>query len=288
MWEALTMNWLLYRDPIICAVIAGLVLATLGVYVVARRIVFVSAALSQASALGVVLGFFLVSTFAIGGSLAGILPVGLALILALLIVFALAWFGDTPSLGRDALLGIAFIVPTALTLVLGPKIPAEMHSVEQLLHGSAVLVRPGDLYAVAIAGALVMLAQFVAFRGFIFASLDPRVAQTQGVPVRVLDTILFASIAIMTGLVTRALGAMPTFALTVLPAIAVLGLRVGLRNVFILAALIGAASGGGGFLVAYLMDWSVGASQTLVAMGFLLLVRGVTALWRFLSTRDVA
>ena len=280
MWDALTMNWLLYRDPIICAVIVGLVLATLGVYVVARRIVFVSAALSQASALGVVLGFFLVSVFALSGTLAGILPVGLALILALLVVFALTLVGDAPSLGRDALLGIAFIVPTALTLVLGPQIPSEMHSVEELLHGSAVLVETGDLYAVAIAGAIVLIAQLVAFRGFIFASLDPLVAQTQGVAVRVLDLVLFASIAIMTGLVTRALGAMPTFALTVLPAIAVLGLRVGLRNVFILAALIGAASGGGGFLVAYMMDWSVGASQTLVAMGFLLGVRGVSVVWR--------
>lgn len=280
MWDALTMNWLLYRDPIICAVIAGLVLATLGVYVVARRIVFVSAALSQASALGVVLGFFLVSVFALSGTLAGILPVGLALILALLVVFALTLVGDAPSLGRDALLGIAFIVPTALTLVLGPKIPSEMHSVEELLHGSAVLVETGDLYAVAIAGAVVLIAQLLAFRGFIFASLDPLVAQTQGVAVRALDLVLFASIAIMTGLVTRALGAMPTFALTVLPAIAVLGLRVGLRNVFLLAALIGAASGGGGFLVAYMMDWSVGASQTLVAMGFLLAVRGASAVWR--------
>lgn len=280
MWDALTMNWLLYRDPIICAVIAGLVLATLGVYVVARRIVFVSAALSQASALGVVLGFFLVSVFALSGPLAGILPVSLALILALLVVFALTLVGDAPSLGRDALLGIAFIVPTALTLVLGPKIPSEMHSVEELLHGSAVLVETGDLYAVAIAGAVVLIAQLLAFRGFIFASLDPLVAQTQGVAVRALDLVLFASIAIMTGLVTRALGAMPTFALTVLPAIAVLGLRVGLRNVFLLAALIGAASGGGGFLVAYMMDWSVGASQTLVAMGFLLAVRGASAAWR--------
>lgn len=287
MWEAITMNWLLFRDAILAAIISGGVLALLGVYVVARRIVFVSAALSQVSALGVVLGFFLVSTLTLGGGLAGILPVGLALILALSAVLALAWIGDSPSLGRDAVLGIAFIVPTALVLVLGPKIPSEMHSVEQILHGSAVLVRPGDLYAIAAAGAAVLIAQLVAFRGFVFASLDPQVARTQGVPVRILDMALFASIAIMTGLVTRALGAMPTFALTVLPAIAVLGLRIGLRNVFILAALIGAASGAGGFIVAYMMDWSVGASQTLVAMGFLLLVRGATVAARAVGARNL-
>jgi zinc transport system permease protein len=280
MWDALALNWELYRDPILCAVAAGTVLGLLGVYVVSRRIVFVSAALSQVAALGIVLGFFLVATLSLTGILAGILPVGLALLLALAVVFALAWFGDTPSLGRDALLGIAFIVPTALVLVVGPQIPHEMHSVEQILHGSAVLVREADLWAVVIAGAVVIATQLAAFRGFVFASLDPIVARTQGVPVRALDLVLFGSIAIMTGLVTRALGALPTFGLTVLPAIAVLGLKIGLRNVFILAAIIGAVSGGGGYLVAYFMDWSVGASQTLVAGAFVVVFRAGSMVWR--------
>jgi zinc transport system permease protein len=280
MWDALVLNWELYRDPILCAVAAGAVLGLLGVYVVSRRIVFVSAALSQVAALGIVLGFFLVASLSLTGVLAGILPVGLALLLALAVVFALAWVGDHPSLGRDALLGIAFIVPTALVLVIGPAIPHEMHSVEQILHGSAVLVREADLWAVVIAGAIVIATQLAAFRGFVFASLDPIVARTQGVPVRALDLVLFGSIAIMTGLVTRALGALPTFGLTVLPAIAVLGLKIGLRNVFILASIIGAVSGGGGYLVAYFMDWSVGASQTLAAAGFVVVLRVGGILWR--------
>lgn len=278
MLDALLLNWELYRDPILCAVAAGLVLGLLGVYVVSRRIVFVSAALSQVSALGIVGGFFLTSALALSGVAAAVLPVSLALLLALALVFALAWIGERPTMGRDAVLGVAFIVPTAMVLVVGPYIPQEMHSVEALLHGSAVLVRKSDLYAVAIAGALVLVTQFAAFRGFIFASLDPVVARTQGVPVRALDLVLFGSIAIMTGLVTRALGALPTFGLTVLPAIGVLGLKIGLRNVFILAALIGAVSGGGGYIVAYFLDWSVGASQTLVAAAFAGVLRAVPAI----------
>jgi zinc transport system permease protein len=275
MIETLSIIWEFYRDPILCAVAAGAVLGLLGVYVVSRRIVFVSAALSQVAALGIVGGFFLVASLSLTGVLAGIVPVGLALLLALAVVFALAWVGDRPSIGRDAILGIAFIVPTALVLVVGPQIPQEMHSVEQILHGSAVLVRKADLWAVLIAGALVIATQLAAFRGFVFASLDPIVARTQGVPVKALDLVLFGSIAIMTGLVTRALGALPTFGLTVLPAIGVLGLKIGLRNVFVLAALVGAVSGAGGYLVAYFLDWSVGASQTLVAAGFTVLLRSI-------------
>lgn len=273
MLEELMTHWSLYRDPILCALAAGAVLGLLGVYVVSRRIVFVSAALSQSAAFGIVLGFFWVASLSLSGVAAAVVPMGLALVLAMAVVLALTWVGERPSMGRDAILGIAFIVPTALVLVLGPAIPHEMHSIEQILHGSAALVRKADLYAIAGVGAVVVAIQLVAFRGFIFATLDPLVARTQGVPVRTLDLVLFASIAVMTGLVTRALGALPTFGLTVLPAIGVLGLKIGLRNVFILAAIVGAVSGGGGYLVAYFLDWSVGASQTLVAAGFAVVLR---------------
>src|SRR5206468_12324584 len=45
--------WDLFRDPVFAAMIAGATLGYLGVYIVLRRMVFVSAALSQAAGLGV-------------------------------------------------------------------------------------------------------------------------------------------------------------------------------------------------------------------------------------------
>ncbi len=53
-WDA----WELFRDPMLCALIAGCVLGFLSVYVVLRRMVFVSAAVTQSAGLGVALAFF--------------------------------------------------------------------------------------------------------------------------------------------------------------------------------------------------------------------------------------
>jgi len=271
-------TWELYGDPILCALIAGAILGLLGVYVVARRIVFVSAALSQASALGITLGFFLVAAAGLGGLLHDLLPAVLAIVLSLVVVFALTAVGDHPSFPRDAVLGTAFVVPMALVLVLGPYIPQEMHEIQSILHGSAVVVRPGDLWAVGLAAAVILATQLFAFRAFVFASLDPLVAKTQGLPVAALDAVLFGSIALMTGLATRALGALPTFALTVLPAVGALRLEIGLGRVFAVASLLGATAGAAGYGLAYQLDWSVGASQTLVAGGLMLATRAVGAL----------
>jgi zinc transport system permease protein len=273
-------NWDLYRDPVLCALIAGAVLGLLGVYVVSRRIVFVSAALSQVSALGITLGFFAVGFGGLAGLAAELVPPFFAIILALVVVFALTRVDSTGSLPRDAILGTAFVVPMALVLILGPYIPQEMHEIEAILHGSAVVVRTSDLWAIGLAGALVVAGQLAAFRGFVFASLDPIVARTQGLPVDRLDAVLFGSIALMTGLVTRALGALPTFGMTVLPAIGALGLQVGLARVFLVSTVAGALSGAGGYALAYQLDWSVGASQTLVAA---LLMVGLRGIGRLLS-----
>ena len=79
-------SWALYRDPVICGVVAGAVLGVLGVFVVLRRAVFVTAAVSQSAALGVALAFWL-------GIYLGVTPppVLCALLLALLATAALAF-----------------------------------------------------------------------------------------------------------------------------------------------------------------------------------------------------
>src|SRR5262249_1164934 len=56
-WE----SWFLWRDPLSVAVIAAALCSFVGVYIVLKRIVFVSAAMSQMSGVGVALAFFLAS-----------------------------------------------------------------------------------------------------------------------------------------------------------------------------------------------------------------------------------
>src|SRR5688500_2047592 len=48
----------LFRDPIVCALIGGAVLGFLSVYIVLRRMAFVSAAITQTAGLGVALAFY--------------------------------------------------------------------------------------------------------------------------------------------------------------------------------------------------------------------------------------
>jgi zinc transport system permease protein len=52
-------SYFLWRDPMIVGAVTGAVCGFLGVYVVLRRIIFVSATLTQISSFGVALSFYL-------------------------------------------------------------------------------------------------------------------------------------------------------------------------------------------------------------------------------------
>ena len=89
-----------------------------------------------------------------------------------------------------------------------------------------------------------------------------------GLPVRGLELGLFVGLGFGLAVSTRVLGALPTFAFTVLPALAAVNIAPNIRACLIIAALFGAVSGFGGYLLAFLFEFPVGATQTLLAAIF--------------------
>jgi zinc transport system permease protein len=256
----------IYQDPVYCGILAGLALGVLGVFVVLRRAVFVTAAVSQAAALGVALAFFFEIHLALH-----VPPVMMALILALASTGVLALPVERLRLTREAALGLAFVIASAAAILVGDRIAQEAHDISAILFGTAVLVRPEDLVLVAVVGVLVVGAVIVNYRGLEFAGFDPEGARVHGLPVRTLDLLLWALVALEVSVTTRALGALPVFAFAVVPAMAALSLVDRLPTALLLSALIGALAGGLGYLFAFFLAFPVGASQATVSIMILLL-----------------
>jgi zinc transport system permease protein len=264
-WAGFLAAWDLFRDPVICALIAGTVLGFLGVYVVLRRMVFVSVAVTQASALGVALAFF--AEIHLGFTMD---PIVGAIVLALLSTLFLSVDPRAYRLPRESMLGFAFALTGGATIVIEDRIVQEAHDIHSILFGSAVLVRPVDLLVVGVTGALVMILHVLWWRGLVFASFDPDAARVQGLPVRFLNAFLLASVGAMVGVSARALGALPVFAMGTLPAVTALALGLSLGWAALVAALLGALVGGLGYLLAFFFEMPVGGTQTMVAGALLL------------------
>src|SRR3954451_14026593 len=102
-WEQFRASFELFQDPILCAVIAGGVLGFLSVYVVLRRMVFVSAATTQAAGLGVALAFF--AEIHLGMH---VNPTVGSIVLSLLATLLLMADPSWLKLTRESVLGLAF------------------------------------------------------------------------------------------------------------------------------------------------------------------------------------
>jgi zinc transport system permease protein len=254
----------IYQDPILCGVLAGAALGFLGVFIVLRRAVFVTAAVSQAAALGVALAFFIEIRFALP-----VPPVVGALSLALLAAAVMAAPVERAWLPRESALGFAFVTASAIALLVGDRITVEAHDISSILFGTAVLVRRLDLVLVGVIGAGVVGIALYGYRGLVFAGFDPEGAKVQGLPVRALDLLLWALVALEVSVTTRALGALPVFAFAVIPAMAALALVSRVPHALLFSSIVGALSGALGYLCAFFLEFPVGASQAAFAVAVL-------------------
>ncbi|MBZ4415872.1 metal ABC transporter permease [Myxococcus sp. RHSTA-1-4] len=272
-WDEFLAGFELFRDPLLCALIAGGVLGFLSVYVVLRRMVFVSAAVAQSAGLGVALAFY--ASIHLGMHVE---PVVGATLMALAATLLLMTEPTKLRLTRESLLGLAYALAGGAAVLVGDRIAQEAHDIQGILFGTAVLVTPEQLHTVAIAGAVVMVLHLWWYRGITFASFDRIGALVQGLPVRLLDGALMVSIGVMVGVCARALGALPVFAFSTLSAIAALMLELRLPWTFFVATLAGAISGVGGYLFAYFFDFPVGGSQTVLAGVLVAVAMGLRSL----------
>jgi zinc transport system permease protein len=236
--------YFLWRNAMAAAVIAAAMCGYLGVFIVLRRMAFVSAALSQVSGLGVALSFFIGSYLGVDphGDLVPwyISPALLALVLSGAASLLLALPAQSRRMNTETLVALAYLAASSsVVLVLAsPRIVQEAHEVGELLFGSAVAVREQNLVALAVTAVVVALVHGALFKDFVYISFDGDTARSVGYPVARLNVALNLTIAATVAMATRALGTLPVFAFLVLPAGAALLFSKRLWSAMVLAVLI--------------------------------------------------
>jgi len=270
--------WEFFRSAALSGAIAGALLGALGTYILLKRMVFLSAALSQISAAGIALGFlgqaiFLNTAAHHDHDLAPgafCLPAFLfspavsASILGILTLLIVNRFSQKAR-ANDAIIAFVYLVGAAGTLLIGTRIVAEVQDIQQLLVGNAVILSREDFHGLILLAIPLFLLHIILRRGFEAAAFFPETSRIAAIPTKTLNFLLLLSLALAIAYTTRLLGALPVFALSVLPAMAARPLARNIHSMFYIAALIGALSGFGGYLAAFLYEFPVGPTQAAVA-----------------------
>lgn len=255
-WE----SYFMWRDAMIVALLAAAALGYLGLWIVLKKVVYVPLALSGVSSLGVVVAALLLGLFTGDGH--G--PVGLGALLdpsffsLVCAVAAAFYFAARPQHGDHAVV-VAYLLSGAAVLLLGRFVRQDLHDVQSILFGNAVLVETSQIAYVGGAVLIMAVIHALFYRRFLFVSFDAAAAGASRIPAFRTEVLLYATFALMISAATRALGALPAFGLAVLPALTGLRLARRMHTAALIAVPLGMGCAAFGYYLSFVGELPTGA-----------------------------
>ena len=269
------------QNGILAGLFVALVSAFLGVYVILKRIVFVSAAISQISSLGVACAFLVAALLGHHASEVrsrflswpGLTSVVFACVAALFLARQMS----EKRITRESILGIGYVLPAGLTLVILDLLSAESHAIEDILFGNSVFVSAEQLRVQVVTAVAVLVIHLLLYKEFVFTSLDPETATACGMRTRLFNRILLLTMAFTIAVSIMSIGALPVFAFMVIPASAALTLTQRLGSAFLLSIAFGVSAAVVGFYLSFVFSLPTGPIM-LATAGLFLIPGGARAL----------
>jgi ABC-type Mn2+/Zn2+ transport system permease subunit len=243
------------------SVVAGVLCSYFSVYVISKRVVFVGAALTQAAVAGIAFAHLpFVHSDPLVGSIA----------FTLLTVVLFSRLLQSRQMPRDSVLGAAYVGSIALRILLIEKSPAaEVSEIEAILKGDMLFITGSQFYLLLGVAVVLLTIHLVFYKEFIFVTLDPETATTQGFNSARWELLFYLTVGIAISVAIRMVGDVFVFGFLVMPAITAILLANRVKSLFVIAVIFGALPPILGLFLAFKLDIPAGPST--VATSFLMM-----------------
>lgn len=282
-------SWPLFFRPYALTLVAGAVLAFVGVIATARRQLFMAAAVAQTSLMGyAVIAFFVGSqgggTLGAGGRDA--IVVGVAVVAAL---FTMLGGRESQSaeggrLDGDERTAWVFVTAGSLAVLFLAHAPASMEQIRRLQVSSVVGATWADLYIFMSLLIGITIAAVWLMRPLILLLSDPVMAAAIGLRISIWNITLAVLAGLSVGLAVRSTGVLFAFGALAIPVMIAKQVCGEVRSLFLLAPILAVTLGFLGLWVGH--QWNLPPGQAVVGVMCLTLL--VTHLARQLWERVMA
>lgn len=238
----------------VAALAVGLLCSTMGTYVVLRKLSFIGDGIAHASFAGIVIAYLKGANFYIG-----------AAIVAVVTALGIGFVSRRGRISLDTTIGVLFTGMFALGVFLMSQQRNYAVDLQSFLFGDILAVQPQDLWLILALSLAVAATVVVMFRGLLYTSFDPVVAQASGIAAPAYEYALLVMLALTIVVALQAVGIVLVAALLVTPAAAAYQLTSRFSPMMVLASIFGAASTVGGLYLSYYVRASSGATIVLLA-----------------------
>jgi zinc transport system permease protein len=248
------------QRALLAGIILGLLLACLGVFVTLRRMAFFGDGVAHASLAGIALAI-----------LAGLSPLPIALIWAVVIAIFIFFLERKIKLPTDTLIGILFTASMALGIVLMRFTPGYQPDLISYVFGNILAIQSFDLWVTLGVSAIVVVWLITSLRQLTFMSLSEEGAVVAGMPVARHTIFLYISLALATVLAVKMLGIILVSALIIIPPATSRLLARNFKQYFTFSIIAAELAILGGLIISFQFDLPSGASVVLTGTALFIL-----------------
>ena len=228
-------------NALIACVLSGITCGIIGTYIVARRMVFLCGGITHASFGGLGIAFYLNAN-----------PIFGATIFAVLSALGIEWSNSRSKIRPDSAIGMVWGIGMAIGAFFIALRPGYTSGdMANFLFGSIITVTEGDIIALAILSALLIVGAILWHRPIMFAAFDRNFAEASGVPVKFIHYTMAVVTAITIVLSIRTMGIVLLISLLTMPVITANILSKDYKKIIPIATVVAVIGGVTGIALSY-------------------------------------
>ncbi|MCI7551303.1 MAG: anchored repeat-type ABC transporter permease subunit [Actinomycetaceae bacterium] len=245
---------------LVVAVLCAVVCAVVGSHVVLRGMAFLGDAVAHAVFPGIAVAFVMGGSLLIGGLVAGLIT---AVLIAILAQF--------PRVSEQNIIGFLMTATFAAGIVIISRAPGYTGSLTSFLFGSIAGVSRSDVIVSVCASITIVVVVLALTPYFMAVGFERETARANGLPVFLLDLVLYLLVTTAVVLSVRSIGNILVLALLVTPPAAARLLTERMAPMMITAGALGAGAALVGVYLSWSLDLPAGGTIVLVSAGEFLL-----------------
>jgi len=254
------------QHALIAGLLASMLCAVYGTFIVVRRLVFLSGGISHSAFAGLGAAHFF-----------GLAPIAGALLAAVVTSLVLTRLVVHQRQPADAMIGLLWAAGMGLGVIFVYLSPGYTPDLMPYLFGNVMAIERQQLLWMGVFTLVTLLALALGYRALVAVSFDEEFARLRGLKVGLLTGILLTLSSVAIVLLIQSVGIILVMALITIPPLIGLALAERLPAVMLWALLSGLVINFGGLLLSFRLDLPAAPVMVMFGLLVLLLARAVSA-----------
>jgi zinc transport system permease protein len=220
----------------------------IGVYVVTKRLVFISGGVTHASLGGLGIGFYF-----------GLPPILSAMVFSILSAFGIQWLSQKQGVREDSAIAVFWSLGMAIGIALTFLAPGYAPNLSEYLFGNILTITRGDIGALFLLSLVLLLFFVLFYHAIVSVSFDAEFARTRRLPTQFIEYAMMFFIAVAIVLSISLVGIVLLMSLITVPQMTANLFTVNYSKMILLSVLFSFAGCVAGLLLSYYLNVPSGA-----------------------------